>query len=126
MYLLILGLIKAWEIQAASNAECYSYKSVLPSSGDDASNPAPYVCKLHLCSFFVIQGTTFKGIYISASYGVSRTCLRNSHDCSVRYRSWDEREAIHIKQDRQCTYNKTLRRVRKVIHAVESNNSYIF
>jgi len=67
MYLLILGLIKAWERQAASNAQCYSYKGVLPSSGDDASDPAPHVCKLHLSSFFVMKGTTFNRIYISAS-----------------------------------------------------------
>ena len=119
MYLLILRLIKAWERQAASNAQCYSYKGLFPSSSDDASDPAPDVCKLHLCSFFfVIQGTTFKGIYISASYFVSRNCLRNSHDRCMRYRPWNEREALHIKKDRQCTYNITWRRIRAAIDVV--------
>jgi hypothetical protein len=113
MYLLLLRLVKAWERQAASNAVCYSYKGLFPSSSDDASDPAPDVCKLHLSAFFVIQGTTFKGIYISASYVVSRNCLRNSHDRSMRYRSWNERE------DRQCACNITFRRVRAKIDAVE-------
>jgi hypothetical protein len=119
MYLLIIRLIKAWERQAASNAECCSYKGVFPSSSDDASDPAPDVCKLHLCSFFIIQGTIFKGIYISASYFVSRHCLRNSHDRSMRYRSQDEREALHIKEDRQCAYNIILRRFLATTDAAE-------
>jgi hypothetical protein len=81
---------------AASNAECYSYKRLFPSSSDDASDPATDVCKLHLCSFFVLQGTTFKELYINASYLLSSNFLRTSHDRSVRYCSRKEREALHI------------------------------
>jgi hypothetical protein len=119
MSLLIGRLIIAWERQAASNAECYSYKRLFPSTSDDASDPTPDVCKLHLCSFFVTQGATFKELYINASYFVSRNYLRTSHDRSMRYRSRNGREALHIKQHKQYTYNVTSRSVRAKTDAVE-------
>ena len=53
------------------------------------------------------------GAYLGAKW-IGSLCL-----CCMMYGSWQDVEYIDLKQDRQCTYNVTLKRLLAAIVAVE-------